>query len=525
MGWNVANITGTAGADTRSGTAVDDVINGLTGNDVLSGLGGNDTYVFKVGDGGDTVIDSAGRDELRLDGITPSQVFLFRGDGSTYATLGKTNEGQLYVFYGNRGDFVRIENFFTGASQIEQIRYGVGGTVQSLVNTILTFTGTAGSEHLLGSDNADRIVGGTGTDTLEGRLGSDGYFFAASDGRDAIYDSGGSADQVFFTNNVNPNTVTFSRGRVEDGLDAGDLVINYGSGSSVTILDHYSNPAARVEYMYFDATGDTMSLPFASSTVPTTAGNDVVTGRDGDDIIDGQSGIDTIFGGSGIDLLLGGAGNDFLAGGTGNDRLEGGIGNDNMDGGADNDVLYGNDGADFLKGGAANDQLFGGLGDDLAFGGVGRDSLSGGLGNDLLRGGLDNDVVKGDAGDDDLDGGAGDDAVDGGAGNDLLAGGAGNDQLIGGAGNDELRGSAGDDFLQGGAGDDLFRGGIGNDTLDGGEGMDIAFFNGSRADYTINREDNGVLVIGHKATASAYYGIDVLSGIEVLDFGGTRLNV
>jgi Ca2+-binding RTX toxin-like protein len=521
----VANITGTAGADTSTGTAGDDVINGLTGNDLLSGLAGADTYVFKIGDGGDTISDAAGADVMRLDGISPSQVFLFRGDGGTYATLGKTNEGQLYVFYGNRGDFVRIENFFGGSGQIEQIQYGVGGTTQALANAVLTFSGSAGSEHLLGSDIGDRIVGGGGSDTLEGRLGSDGYIFSATDGRDGLFDSGGAADQITFTRNVDPATVSYSRGRVEDGLDQGDLVISYGAGSSVTILDFYSNPAARVEFMYFDATGDTQSLPIAFPTVPTTAGNDVVTARDGDDIIDGQAGIDAIFGGAGVDLLLGGLGDDFMAGGAGNDRTEGGGGNDNIDGGTENDLMFGNDGIDFLKGGVGNDELNGGTGDDRAFGGIGNDVVSGGLGNDVLRGGVGGDLVKGDDGNDDVDGGSGDDVVEGGNGNDLVAGGAGDDNLTGGDGADDIRGSAGNDILRGSAGDDQLRGGIGDDVLDGGAGRDIAYFNGAVANYVVARQDNGSIAVTHKASAGIYYGMDVLTGIEVLDFGGTQIAV
>ncbi|MHC9063885.1 putative Ig domain-containing protein, partial [Nitrospira sp. CMX1] len=50
------------------------------------------------------------------------------------------------------------------------------------------------------------------------------------------------------------------------------------------------------------------------------------------------------------------------------------------------------------------------------------------------------------------------------AGSDVLTGGVGNDQLVGLAGNDTLSGGEGNDFLDGGAGADFLRGGTGNDT-------------------------------------------------------------
>ncbi|MBB5206399.1 Ca2+-binding RTX toxin-like protein [Inhella inkyongensis] len=61
----------------------------------------------------------------------------------------------------------------------------------------------------------------------------------------------------------------------------------------------------------------------------------------------------------------------------------------------------------------------------------------------------------------------------GGAGDDRLVGNALANVLDGGAGADSLSGGAGDDLLRGGEGADQLEGGAGADTLDGGQGADV----------------------------------------------------
>ena len=57
--WTTGAITGTAGNDVLTGTSGNDTIIGGPGNDTLSGGAGDDTYVFNVGDGVDTIVDTA----------------------------------------------------------------------------------------------------------------------------------------------------------------------------------------------------------------------------------------------------------------------------------------------------------------------------------------------------------------------------------------------------------------------------------------------------------------------------------
>jgi Ca2+-binding RTX toxin-like protein len=93
---------------------------------------------------------------------------------------------------------------------------------------------------------------------------------------------------------------------------------------------------------------------------------------------------------------------------------------------------------------------------NLFNGNAGANRAIGGGGNDTLNGNLGDDTLSGDAGNDTINGGEGNDSLGGGIGNDQLDGGLGNDTLIGGGGNDTyIVNDTGDTILEaGGAGND-----------------------------------------------------------------------
>jgi len=203
---------------------------------------------------------------------------------------------------------------------------------------------------------------------------------------------------------------------------------------------------------------------------------DAIGGTEGDDAIYGLGGPDTIRGFGGNDLLAGNAGDDLLVGGAGNDLLDGHDGTDTLEGGSGDDTLSGQDGNDSLIGGDGADSISGDVSDSVG----GRDTLDGGDGADTLSGGGGDDVIFGGAGNDTIRGGFGDDSMEGGDGADSLIGSNGADTFSGGAGNDTLD-------ARGGGALDLLIGGAGNDTLFGDSG-DIAAFGGSRAAYSVQRQ-------------------------------------
>nr|MBW4677837.1 FG-GAP repeat protein [Desmonostoc geniculatum HA4340-LM1] len=91
-----ANITGTNGNDNISGSGGNDTISGNGGNDTISGGNGNDTFIFRLGDGNDTITDFGG---IRT-GSNPSATVInqldtlqFIGSGLTAQNLQLTPDG------------------------------------------------------------------------------------------------------------------------------------------------------------------------------------------------------------------------------------------------------------------------------------------------------------------------------------------------------------------------------------------------------------------------------------------------
>ena len=83
-----------------------------------------------------------------------------------------------------------------------------------------------------------------------------------------------------------------------------------------------------------------------------------------------------------------------------------------------------------------------------------------------------------------------------------------------------LIGNGFDNTLTGNAGDNSLTPGSGNDTLDGGEGTDTAVFSGPSPDYTVNREEDVVIVEDGVADRD---GQNTLRNIEQLQFSDTVL--
>ena len=170
----------------------------------------------------------------------------------------------------------------------------------------------AGNDKISGTNFADYLLGGGGSDTLGGNLGNDTLFGGA--GADKL--NGHEGNDVL---NGDGGNDTISGGAGADKLDGGVGNDNLNGGD----------------------------------------GNDQLLGNAGADKLYGQGGNDNLKGGAGDDLLMGEDGNDALNGEAGNDRLYGGLGNDKLDGGAGNDRLVGGDGVDtfVFKAGYGSDTI------------------------------------------------------------------------------------------------------------------------------------------------------------------------
>jgi len=474
---------GGADDDILYGQNGDDTLDGGSGDDVLYGDGDTDTYVFGRGYGKDTIVNFD--DPYRGTGVLQFNADVRPGDVHAYR-----QGDDLVLAIAGTDDAVTIENnfvmtqatysYFYGytyyyGNQVAEIKFA-DGTTWSSTNIPMYFGGSAGSDHISGTNNADVFGNSVGSDTMYGNAGSDTYLWGLHSGKDVIVDtpSGSDISTILIDVSLAPSDVTVRRVGNDCvlGIKNSPDELTIGGGSATRVYGRFQ--------IKFDSDGTlwTYSDLFLTPTEQDdhlwgTSDSETIYGLGGNDTIVGGGGNDTIYGGSGDDSITISDGSAFLVdGGDGNDIISNGgyvYDNSTLRGGAGNDTLY--DSYD------AHDTLIGGTGDDVYFvstyGGyspsavvedpdagidtifVSRNSYTlpdnaenltlmdrdysyngTGIGNSM------NNILTGSGGDNQLAGGAGDDTLDGAAGNDLLDGGVGNDTyLFGrGAGQDTITG-------------------------------------------------------------------------------------
>ena len=452
---------GDAGADTLEGGMGNDELYGGAGADTLVGGADADTYIFRNGDGTDTISD---------DGEDNNIVFL-QGTGNAYA-------GATYTFVGGQGEAVTLTvrdsnsntlniieftSYPSGYSFSTRVYAGDGSYTDTAIDpTLLVLPARLGSEEnpFVATDDPDTFAGSEGADWVNYAGSEAGVKIYLSD--DPIYADSGWADgdELSGINNL-------------IGSNEADLLVGNG----------------------------------ADNILRGGGGNDAFYGGDGADTIDGGEGRNFVFyqsAGNGVrvDLTLAGAQQDFEEenGFTANDNEAVGdilINIENIVGSDHNDWLTGNDNDNGLIGGTGDDRIDSGGGDDIILGDLGADTIDGGAGEDTVsysdsgKGVRVSLLLQGQAQQDFETNNFGFTANDNEAVDDILTnienlfGSRRDDWLTGDANNNELFGYADNDRLEGGAGDDTyaFNAGDGTDTIidDGGN---IVFDQGINGDYT-----------------------------------------
>lgn len=431
---NIANLIGSANADTLTGDANDNVIEGLAGADAIDGGGGNDTVSYYAS-------------------ATGAVVSLLAGSG----TGGDAN-----------GDSIsNVENVQGSNTAGDNI------TGDANANTLW---GLGGGDTLDGGGGGDFLYGGSGDDSLYGGLGDDTLY--AGTGSDTI-DGQGGTDTISFSDATVGLTVDLTTNANNTGDAAGDVISNVENVIGSAFDDLLNG----------DGSANQLEGGSGNDSMYGLAGNDSLIGGSGNDTIDGGTGDDSITGGEGNDWLLGNANDDNIRGNEGDDYIDGGDNGDNIWGGDGNDILHGGSGdagVDNISGEAGNDTIYGYGGNDSLNGGDGDDSIFGGDGDDILEGQGGTDILYGNAGNDEMLGGEGDDTLFGGNDNDSLVGNAGNDTLYGEAGNDYFEGNQGNNLLVGGAGTNYYKMSSGTDTVDGSLGTDSVIYASSSSAVTVN---------------------------------------
>jgi Ca2+-binding RTX toxin-like protein len=311
----------TAGNDTVNGFADRaDTIEGGLGNDTLNGLDGNDTYLYKLGDGNDTVNESYGNgsgDQLVLgEGILPSQVTVARS---------ASDLDDVTLTFADGGSVFLNEQFNTSSEYgIEMIVFA-DGTMwdkESLKQKLIAEAQTAGNDTVNGfADRADTIEGGQGNDTLDGLDGNDTYLYKLGDGNDTVNESygNGSGDQLVLGEGILPSDVTLTR----SSSDLDDVTVTFADGGSAFLNEQFNTSSEYgIETIVFaDGTAWTKASLQELAWIRGSSTSNIITGTSSADKIDGQAGNDTLNGGSGADIIIGGIGDDALTGGAGSDTF------------------------------------------------------------------------------------------------------------------------------------------------------------------------------------------------------------
>ncbi len=135
-------LEGGGGNDVLEGGDGDDTLDGGRGRDTLWGDGGADTFVFRTGDGRDTVMDfEDGKDLIRIDGV----------EAADFGDLAITDgDGGVHIVYGD-GDRIILRGMDSADVTQEDFRFdilvntGIGyGTIQVDTGVTVDFGDLAG---------------------------------------------------------------------------------------------------------------------------------------------------------------------------------------------------------------------------------------------------------------------------------------------------------------------------------------------------------------------------------------------
>ncbi len=428
------DIEGDGGEDKLIGDKGNDTILGGEGDDLIEGGPGDDPDLN--GDGGsDEVIGGAGIDDA-TGGAGNDDIV--RGDNGTDTLSGGPGEN----------DIVSYASASRGGIEVDLSTDKAKGDGHDKISEFEDVVGSPQADTIVGDGDDNKLDGGVGNDTLESG-GDDGEAFGGP-GTD-------ECDGFAVENSCGPEPSPPPGGAY--------VILNQGlAGSSLVVQ---GAQAADDIHISLGAGGWTVSDSVAITpgegcinNGPDTVvcGGDpslsliVVTGGAGNDEIT----VDQSVPASAHVRINGNAGSDTLIGGNGDDVLEAGEnyngpddGNDTLIGNAGSDVLYADPGADNLQGGPGNDLLVSSVVTCQGHtfdGGPGEDTVSYARSNDNLR--IELGGTGGPPGCNDPDHILGDnESLEGSEGNDTLIGDNGPNSLLGHGGADTFIGKGGNDFI------------------------------------------------------------------------------
>jgi len=161
------------------------------------------------------------------------------------------------------------------------------------------------NKYLFGSEEDNRLTGGSHGDVINGYQGND--VLTGALGIDTVY--GGSGNDTFVVNLTGAGGLEDSiRENSDAGIDTLQLAGTSGNSTAVKIT-----LASNLENLNAYNTGNSklnLTGNQADNVIKGNAANNVIVGAAGNDSLYGHEGNDTLIGGEGKDFLVGGAGED-----------------------------------------------------------------------------------------------------------------------------------------------------------------------------------------------------------------------
>ena len=228
---NSLTLDGGSGNDWLIGSDQFDTLQGGSGNDILQALGGTNRLVGGIGDdqyfstsSTDTIVETAG------EGFDTLYV------NYNVAALAD-NVDQLLIFGGATSGV---------GNGLNNVLYGNNNSVGTLLD------GAAGTDVIYGSNFADTIVGGLGSDILFGLGGADRFRYAAGNmGADTILDFARGTDQIDLAGLGYTQASIGGAIQISGGANA---LISFNSGSlagtSVTLLGVTQVSVAASDFLF-----------------------------------------------------------------------------------------------------------------------------------------------------------------------------------------------------------------------------------------------------------------------------------
>lgn len=331
------NLKGGAGSDTLIGFAYNDTLEGGSGSDYLEGQGGNDSYHYALGDGTDHIYESGGIDTLILGaGIDPADVYVSIDAPKAAIVLSLLNGGRITLASMLSAAGTQLNE----AGTVESIKFHNGDvwTAEQLLVKALSpgpavIRGNELNNTLVATSSSELIIGGKGSDTVNGSAGDDVYEFNSTD----FSKSSSSSDVITgFDNGF--DIIKFTSGITEENIK---VKFSVGSVSSpgyfhIILSGSEISGAISVGGMYVDgAVGNGIEqIDFANgnSWSLDRIKTEAIKGTDGDDVIYAYHSNDILAGGKGDDDIVGLSGNDtyIFNLGDGDDNILDIDGNDSL---------------------------------------------------------------------------------------------------------------------------------------------------------------------------------------------------